>query len=174
MVSIVLSAHYVNIYNLTPLIRWGRMLTGIVIIMLIAGCAQPKPVAQRTEVFTDADLAPFMREGTGTVTGDAFLTTRGGSVQRGSGRTVQLIPATPYTTEAMQRQIIPRVRMDPPIDQRLDHYTRLTTANSLGESDSSACRQGPIMYCVSSRGKSSKSDVMGFRLKKPVPWPTEA
>lgn len=43
---------------------------------------------------TEAEYAPYRKEGTGTLKGQAFLTQNGGGVVKGAGRTVTLDPAT--------------------------------------------------------------------------------
>lgn len=43
-----------------------------------------------------AEYAPFRQPGAGTISGQAFLTTRGGDVKLAAGRTVTLDPATGY------------------------------------------------------------------------------
>jgi hypothetical protein len=42
-----------------------------------------------------ADYAPYLTQGTGSISGQAFLTTRGGEVRVGAGRPVTLDPLTP-------------------------------------------------------------------------------
>lgn len=53
-------------------------------------------------VFSAADFAPFVGKGNATITGQAFLKTRGGDVKFGAGNKVELIPVTPYTNERFQ------------------------------------------------------------------------
>ena len=60
------------------------------------GCT---PKYQMKTPFNENDFAAFEQKGTSTITGQAFLKTRGGEVRYGAGETVTLIPETPYTRE---------------------------------------------------------------------------
>lgn len=72
----------------------------ILTMVTIVACAPtapapPQPMELPTSA-TDADYAPFALPGTASLSGQAFLTTRGGDVKVAAGRTVTLDPATPY------------------------------------------------------------------------------
>jgi hypothetical protein len=63
------------------------------------------------EAATDDEYAAFEQPGRGSIAGQAFLTTRGGDVKMGAGRTVTLDPATRYARAWYQRygRILARV-----------------------------------------------------------------
>lgn len=68
------------------------------LIAFTPGCVTPPPrVAPVTQPFNAADIKAG--PGFGSVSGQVFLTTRGGDVKLGAGRPVELVPITPYTLE---------------------------------------------------------------------------
>jgi hypothetical protein len=69
---------------------------------LTVGCGPEK----RHEVFVEAEYAPYAAVGSCTITGQAFLRTRGGEVRLGAGCEVVLAPQTSYTREVWQRTIV--------------------------------------------------------------------
>lgn len=99
----------------------------------------PEPELTRPDPFaglspaTDVEYAPYRVAGTAVITGQAFLTTRGGDVKRAAGRQVILDPATPYATRWWQRVGIDTERfvLTPP-DARYQNARRTTTADADG------------------------------------------
>ena len=67
-------------------------------------------------VSSGASLAPA---GTGTITGQAFLKTRGGEVRFGAGNMVLLIPSTPYTEEDYVRAVVNNETLKEPTHDEL-------------------------------------------------------
>jgi hypothetical protein len=110
-----------------------RALIMLVAALLLCSCVAPHPAAPRLQTFNEADYRFSLQDGTATVSGEAFLTTRGGEIRPGAGRVVQLIPVTPYTTEVFERQFINRERLTPRVEKRLDRYVRVLNADSRGE-----------------------------------------
>lgn len=73
------------------------------LIVFVIGCASLAPPSLRalsmTRTASVDDYAPYLKEGTATLTGQAFLSTRGGDVKKAAGRPVTLDPVTPYALE---------------------------------------------------------------------------
>ena len=64
-------------------------------LSLLAACTISAPPPPYPTVAGDpAEYAPFLEEGTGVVSGQAFMKTRGGDVKLGAGNTVTLDPIT--------------------------------------------------------------------------------
>lgn len=116
-----------------------------VLICLVAsafvGCAptaapppappQPMEIAIAT---TGADYAPFSLAGTAGLTGQAFLTTRGGDVKLAAGRTVTLDPATPYARGWFAKYGGDLDRADElPPNVAFQHARRRTVADAQGK-----------------------------------------
>ncbi|MCK9582788.1 MAG: hypothetical protein M0Q46_04105 [Endomicrobiales bacterium] len=78
-----------------------RMIVILFGVMLLTGCAtlysppQWNPIQDTTE----AEYEPYLINGTGTITGQAFLVQNGGGVVKAAGRTVTLDPATTVGNE---------------------------------------------------------------------------
>jgi hypothetical protein len=86
---------------------------GILLIAALAGCAQPKAhcttcvhstyvepaIPNPSTPASSAEYAPFLRGGTGSLTGQAFLRTVGGEVRLAAGRPATLDPVTAYSRE---------------------------------------------------------------------------
>src|SRR5437588_13083015 len=86
----------------------GRLIVSVAafipVALILSSCAiTPQP---RQTVFQEHEFAPYAGKGTSTVTGQAFLKTRGGEVKFGAGNEVWMFPVTSYTTEVYRRAII--------------------------------------------------------------------
>lgn len=66
----------------------------------LCGCAlPPKTPVRHVSEFNSAEHAAYLAAGTATVQGQAFLRQRGGGIVSCAGRTVTLMPTTPYFQE---------------------------------------------------------------------------
>lgn len=99
---------------------------------IVTGCAGSlaNPVA-RTAPYIEEEYAPYVGDGTATITGQAFLKTRGGDVKYGAGNTVVLNPVTAYSSEWFQKAVLEGKAMREP-DPRTTAHTRTTTADGEG------------------------------------------
>ena len=72
-----------------------------VFVILLSGCVTPPPPPQWNAVSdaAEAEYLPYLTTGTGSVTGQAFLSQRNGGVVKAAGRTVTLDPATSVGNE---------------------------------------------------------------------------
>lgn len=110
-----------------------RYITNTFVILLaalvIVGCVTtPQP---RQAEFIESEFAPYGEIGSSTVTGQAFLKTRGGEVRFGAGSEVIMVPVTSYTTEIFQRSVLDGQRLQSP-DSRYAAYRRTTTTDGNG------------------------------------------
>jgi hypothetical protein len=81
--------------------------------------------------FNFSEYSPYAREGTGVLTGQAFLRTRGGDVKYAAGREVTLNPVTAYSTEWYNRGVIAGKNLEE-ADARATPYNRVCTADGEG------------------------------------------
>ena len=88
---------------------------------------------QRQATFTPEDYTTYRTKGTGTLSGEAFLRTRGGDVRYAVGQDVWLIPATAYGKEFMEQDLV-KAQSDtiPPLDRRIYDAIRTDQADSHG------------------------------------------
>ena len=100
--------------------------TAVVLLTLVAGCA-----VQRQARFDPEECASYERPGTATVSGQAFLKTRGGDVKYGAGNTVELRPVTTYSVE-WYRTVVVSGRGLAPGDSRENAFVRSATADGEG------------------------------------------
>ena len=83
------------------------LLTPLISTVLFCGCATMQPQrVPRTAVFNEDEYATYAGDGTATITGQAFVKTRGGDVKFGAGNKVFLNPVTTYSTEWYQKYVI--------------------------------------------------------------------
>lgn len=73
----------------------------LILAAALVACIPPTSYKVLTMTTTPApdEYAAYRAAGTATISGQAFLTTRGGDVKRGAGRAVTLDPATRYARE---------------------------------------------------------------------------
>ena len=95
--------------------------------LLLCSCSTVAP----NPPFNEAEFQPYLRSGTSTITGQAFLKTRGGEVRFAAGNTVNLTPLTSYTRTTLE-QVIVRGQKAPPADPRFPKYVRTTFADGNG------------------------------------------
>lgn len=93
----------------------------------------PPAVYQRQSSFQLDEYAPYRAKGTATLSGEAFLRTRGGDVRYAAGENVMLIPATAYSTEFLVFDLIQgKKEIVPVLDKRLYDEIRTAQADSKG------------------------------------------
>jgi len=105
-----------------------RSCLALLIASLLSACAVKQPL-QRPH-FPEHEYSALEKQGTSTVTGQAFLKTRGGDVKTAAGSPVLLNPVTSYSKFAYENRFAPGGLT--PIDPRLNDYLRKTTADASG------------------------------------------
>jgi hypothetical protein len=85
----------------------------------------------RNAKFIEAEYAAYKGDGKSTISGQAFLKTRGGDVKYGAGNQVHLNPVTSYSTEWFERGIVGNEPLEKP-DDRINPYHRTTVADGFG------------------------------------------
>lgn len=98
-----------------------------VALLAVTGC-----VTQRQVAFRESDYEWSTKSGTGTVTGSAFLRTRGGEVRLAAGKDVILNPWGAYTEEWYNLHVLEGKNIGQP-DERAWKYQRKTTADAEGK-----------------------------------------
>ena len=109
-----------------------------------SGCqapSSPPPQSQRpTEppaLFVEAEFAAYDGAGNSTISGQAFLRTRGGEVRVGAGQQVQLYPVTSYTTQKVRALMatdgdVAALLYSIPFEPRAEKYRKSTIADAAG------------------------------------------
>ena len=91
----------------------------------------PRPPWQRQSQFNPAEYAAYDEPAGASITGQAFLKTRGGDVKYGAGNYVALDPVTPYSTEWFEHTVMKGV-VKPDPDSRTHAYHREVMADGEG------------------------------------------
>ena len=81
--------------------------------------------------FPESEYASLPQSGSATVSGQAFLKTRGGDVKTAAGNDVLLNPVTSYSLQWYEQSYLGGKRLTDP-DPRQDHYIRKTIADGDG------------------------------------------
>lgn len=88
---------------------------------------------QRQATFDPSEHIPYKAQGTASLSGEAFLRTRGGDVRYAAGREVLLVPATSYGKEYIEKDLLAAHReKTPPLDWQMHETIRSTQADSTG------------------------------------------
>jgi hypothetical protein len=111
-----------------------RLLLIAALTATVAGCMPrytytPPPMVQRP-AFPSAEYEALPKTGSATVTGQAFLKTRGGDVKTGAGNTIYLEPVTSYSTFGYVHKDY-RGRLSP-VAPELEQYKRSVVADATG------------------------------------------
>jgi len=104
--------------------------------LLVGGCSQTVKIETQ---FNPNEAAIINQKGQATITGQLFLTQRGGAVVYGAGSDVRLIPKTAYASDRMG-QIFKQGKMFPSViglnveneDPSFVQYQRTTKADGQG------------------------------------------
>lgn len=102
------------------------LLTAAASVVLCSCAAQP-----RLAIFNEAEYAPFRKGGTGKITGQAFMRTKGGDVKYAAGQQVNLNPVTTYSKEWFERAVLGGQTLAP-ADPRLGAEEKHTLADAEG------------------------------------------
>ncbi|WP_428309263.1 hypothetical protein [Hydrocarboniphaga sp.] len=98
---------------------------------LLSACAPVPPAPLKRIAFPEAEYLALPRIGTGVISGQGFLRTRGGDVKTAAGSDVLLNPVTSYSLQwyedAYQRNVLLEA-----YDPRLEPYLRKTIADADG------------------------------------------
>jgi hypothetical protein len=101
-----------------------------IVALLISACVNQVQPHQMATPFSEKDFARYAKKGTSSITGQAFLKTRGGEVRFGAGETVTLIPVTAYSNELWNASLIgARVAY---VDPEYAKYTKNTVTDGAG------------------------------------------
>jgi len=108
------------------------MIILVIPIFLITGCAGSlaRPT-QRQAQFILEEYMPYKNSGTATIKGQAFLRQRGGNVVTAAGATIYLNPATSYSREYFDLQVMRGVHLSE-VDKRMLEYERTTIGDANG------------------------------------------
>jgi hypothetical protein len=150
-----------------------RIILTAVLAATLVGCGTYTPLPPMARpAFPEAEYAALSKIGSATVTGQAFLKTRGGDVKTGAGNTVYITPATSYSTFSYnQRDSYQSIE---PADPRLAEYTRETIADGSGRftfknlPDGDYFLKARVTWEVPSGGKYSYMQTQGGDLWKRV------
>ena len=78
----------------------------LLLLVAAAACQVPAPETYvppaMSRPATEEEYGVYLTQGTATITGQAFLVTRGGEAKRAAGRDVVIDPLTPYAREWFQ------------------------------------------------------------------------
>lgn len=102
-------------------------------IILFTSCtASYSPeVYNRKAKFIDSEYTPYGVPGTSTITGQAFLKTRGGDVKFGAGCVIWLNPVTTYSKEWYEKSVIKGYMLSE-ADPQTEKYHWETIADGFG------------------------------------------
>lgn len=139
----------------------------------LVGCGTytPPSPAMRPP-FPEAEYAALSRTGSATVSGQAFLKTRGGDVKTGAGNAVYMVPVTSYSIFAYDNRDAYAGLTQP--DPRMSGFTRETIADASGRfsfknvPDGNYYIKARVTWEVPSGGKYSYMSTQGGDLWKTI------
>lgn len=101
--------------------------------LALGGCAsRPAALAPQSRMeFPLSEYEGLAKTGTASVSGQAFLKTRGGDVKTAAGNEILLNPVTSYSMEWYIKQYTQGLPLVPP-DSRLTDYQKRATADGSG------------------------------------------
>lgn len=109
----------------SALVRVG--ITSMVLAMTLPGCYK----AMHKHAFNEQEYAPYSAQGNCSVSGQAFLTTQGGDVKFAAGRSITLMPDTPYNYEWFVASVVLNSTYENH-NPRANQYSRKAIADAQG------------------------------------------
>ena len=110
----------------------NKILLSTALAATLAGCVvrqyTPPPPPLTRPAFPESEYLRYVGTGTNSVTGQAFLKTRGGDVKTAAGNDVYLQPVTSYSNWSYDH----RFETVAPADPRIHKYLRKTVADASG------------------------------------------
>ena len=85
----------------------------------MSGCFSVKRIP-----YNATDFANIKKSGTGIVTGQLFLKTRGGDIKFGAGNKIQLDPVTNYSLQWYKESYLKHHKLSPPDPRYLEHIIK--------------------------------------------------
>ena len=101
-------------------------------VMAMVACSAPREYYTVRSPFVDEEWQQGRATGTASITGQAFLKTRGGGVRTCAGERVVLLPYNSYTAEiyaAVRRGAV----MPQTVDPRIQQFTRTGICSAQGD-----------------------------------------
>lgn len=93
----------------------------------LSGCYK----AMHKVAFNEQELVPYSAQGNCSLSGQAFLTTQGGDVKYAAGRSITLMPDTPYNYEWFVQSIVLNSKYENH-NPRANQYSRRAVADAQG------------------------------------------
>ena len=100
----------------------------LLLIVSLAGCATAPPPVASPVAFSAAEYAALPKSGNATITGQAWRTTRDGTLKAAAGNEIRLNPVTSYSLYVYNSAALSPQKLDP----RCLPYRRTTIADSNG------------------------------------------
>lgn len=97
----------------------------------VAGCAH-RPQTWTPMPFDESEYASLPKTGSGVVRGQVFAKTVGGTVKKGAGSSVLLIPATKYRDQWYQETFVYHHALAVKADSRYSQYDKTKVADGEG------------------------------------------
>jgi len=132
-----------------------RCLPVLFSLTLLFGCVQTH--TYKTP-FVESEFRPYAAEGTATVTGQAFATTRDGEKVHAAGNEMYLIPVTDYTREWYRVGVV----QGKPVgrfDERIYPYLRFARAGDMGQFEFTNIPEGQYYVATDMSWRESSQEV---------------
>jgi len=115
-------------------------------IFLAVACTPLFPTHQMQNSFNPSDAEPYMLPGNCTITGQAFMRTRGGEAKTAAGLKVELYPATPYFVERYEHW--GKMNIEPPMPAQAKQVMREVVCDATGNFEFNGLPPGEyVLYC---------------------------
>ncbi len=139
-----------------------RVVVLVLMLVSVAGCQSPQIEA----AFVADDHAFAGRKGAATISGQAFMRRRDGLVVYAAGRTILLMPDTPYTREVLKKRAGPLASYTrPKIDHAYNSYLKETLADAEGRFTFSGVGPGNYLVFTAIYWEEDGTERGGFLLK---------
>ena len=80
-----------------------KFINALILLLLLSGCYITTETYKLSNSFSSPEVSWINDKGDATIMGQAFLNQKGGGVVTCAGKTISLIPKTPYSSERMNK-----------------------------------------------------------------------